>query len=153
MKHAESFISKLEYNSPFLKVQCLFWPFFKFQDVLLGNVQYSYMKTMAYGNKNQQRFCHIRTGLVYFVAQREARPLVGIVRNKLDVDGRPRRYDGRRGDVAAVLPQQVSRLWVPVVDLNIIVSIEDMKMLNSCSATFVVIFPKTKDWQGKAKIK
>lgn len=54
--------------------------------------------------------CYILTGLVYFVAQREARPLVGIVRHKLDVDGWPRRYDGCGGDVAAVLPQQVSRL-------------------------------------------
>lgn len=61
-------------------------------------------------NKNHQRLFYAHTGLVYFVAQREARPLVGIVRHKLDVDGRPRRYDGCRGDVAAVLPQQVSRV-------------------------------------------
>lgn len=59
-------------------------------------------------NQNHQKLGYARTGLVYFVAQREARPLVGIVRHKLDVDGRPRRYDGRRGDVAAVLPEQVS---------------------------------------------
>lgn len=109
--------------------------------------------TISPGNKNQQRLCYVRTGLVYFVAQREARPLVGIVRHKLDVDWWPRRYDGRWGDVAAVLPQQVSRLWVPVVDLDVIVSTEDAKMLNSCSATLVMMFPKTKDWQSRAKIK
>lgn len=108
--------------------------------------------TIHPGNKNQQRLCYVRTSLVYFVAQREARPLVGIVRHKLDVDGRPRRYDGRGGDVAAVLPQQVSRLWVPIVDLNVIVSTEDVKMLNSCSATSVMMFPKTKGWQSRDKI-
>lgn len=61
-------------------------------------------------NQNHQRLDYAHTGLVYFVAQREARPLVGVVRHKLDVDGRPRRYDGRGGDVAAVLPKQVSRI-------------------------------------------
>lgn len=70
---------------------------------------------------------------------------MGIVRHKLNVDGRPGRYDGRGGDVAAVLPQQVSRLGVSVVDLDVIVSTEDVKMLHSCAAKFVIMFPKTKD--------
>lgn len=48
-----------------------------------------YTLTIGPGNKKQQRLCDVRTGLVDFVAQREARPLVGIVRHKLDVDGRP----------------------------------------------------------------
>lgn len=84
-----------------------------------------------------------RTSFVYFVAQREARPLVGIVRHKLDVDGRPRRYDGRRGNVAAVLPEQVSRIRVPIVDLDVIVPTEDRKILNCCPATFAVMLPKS----------
>lgn len=64
---------------------------------------------------------------------------MGIVRHKLDVDGRPRRYDGRGGDVAAVLPEQVSRIRVPVVDLDVIVPTEDVKILKCRSATFVVM--------------
>ena len=46
---------------------------------------------------------------------------MGVVRHKLDVEGGSGRYDWCRSDVAAVLPQQVSCLRVPVVDLDVVV--------------------------------
>lgn len=57
-----------------------------------------------------------------FIAKREARPLVGVVWHKLDVQRRTWRYDRRRRDVAAVLPKQVRWLWVPIMDLDIVIS-------------------------------
>lgn len=74
------------------------------------------------------------------VAQREARPLVGVVRYELDVERGPRRYDWRRGDVAAVLPEEVGRLRVPIVDLHIVIPAEDTQtLLNTFSPTYVVV--------------
>lgn len=69
------------------------------------------------------------TGFEDFVAQWEARPLVGVVRNKLDVERGPWRYDWRRSNVAAVLPQQVSWLWISVMDLNVVIPRQEMKIL------------------------
>lgn len=68
------------------------------------------------------------TGFEDFVAQREARPLVGVVWHELDVERGARRYDRRGGDVAAVLPQHVSGLRVPIVDLHVVVPAEDKQI-------------------------
>lgn len=46
---------------------------------------------------------------------------MGVVGHELDVERGPRRDDWRRSDVAAVLPQQVGRVGIPVVDLDVVV--------------------------------
>lgn len=55
------------------------------------------------------------------VAQRKPRPLMGVVRHELDLQGGPRREDGRRGDVAAVSTQDVGPFRGPVADLDEVV--------------------------------
>lgn len=56
-----------------------------------------------------------------FVAQREASPLVSIVRHKSYLEGGTRWDDWRRGDVAAVPPQDVCIFWSAVSDFNEVV--------------------------------
>lgn len=52
------------------------------------------------------------------VAQREARSLVGVVRDESDLEGGAGRDDGRWGDVAAVSTQDVGVVQSPITDLD-----------------------------------
>lgn len=52
------------------------------------------------------------------VAQREARPLVGVVRHESDLEGGSRRDDRRRGDVAAVSTQDIGVFQGAIADLD-----------------------------------
>lgn len=60
----------------------------------------------------------VLTGFEDLVAQREARPLVGVVRHESDLDGGSRGDDRRRGDVAAVSAQDVGVFQGAVADLD-----------------------------------
>lgn len=71
--------------------------------------------------KNTTRYCFL-TCFEYLVAQREAGSLMGVVGDKSDLEGWPRWDNWPWGDVAAMPPQNIGRLWSSIADLYEVIS-------------------------------